>query len=93
MALRSADAAGLAWAEVKRMYVAPAARGRRIGRLILDRLLGHAKERGIGVLRLETGNKQLEALSLYRSVGFASRGPFGDYPDNESSVYMELKLA
>ncbi|WP_395020911.1 GNAT family N-acetyltransferase [Dongia sp.] len=93
VAARPADEAGIAWAEVKRMYVAPAARGRRVGRLILDRLLGHAKDRGIDLLRLETGNKQLEALSLYRSVGFANRGPFGDYPDNESSVYMELKLA
>jgi putative acetyltransferase len=45
------------------------------------------------VLRLETGNKQAEALSLYRSVGFIHRGPFADYPDNESSIYMELKLA
>ncbi len=93
VAVRPADESGAAWAEVKRMYVAPAARGRRIGRLILDRLLGHAKDRGIDLLRLETGNKQLEALSLYRSVGFANRGPFGDYPDNESSIYMELKLA
>jgi putative acetyltransferase len=93
VAVRPADEAGTAWAEVKRMYVAPAARGRRVGRLILDRLLAHARDRGIGVLRLETGNKQLEALSLYRSVGFANRGPFGDYPDNESSVYMELNLA
>jgi putative acetyltransferase len=75
------------------MYVAPAARGRRVGRLILDRLLEHARGKGIAVLRLETGDKQMEALSLYRSVGFANRGPFADYPDNESSIYMELRLA
>jgi putative acetyltransferase len=93
IAVRGADAAGEAWGELKRMYVAPAARGRRIGRLILDRLMEHAKARSLAVLRLETGNKQLEALSLYRSVGFANRGPFADYPDNESSIYMELRLA
>jgi putative acetyltransferase len=93
IASRGADETGAGWAEVKRMYVAPAARGRRIGRLLLDRLLDHAKAQGIAVLRLETGDKQMEALSLYRSVGFAQRGPFADYPDNESSVYMELKLA
>jgi putative acetyltransferase len=93
VATRPADEEGLPWAEVKRMYVAPAARGRRVGRLLLDRLLGHAKEGGITVLRLETGGKQLEALSLYRSAGFAHRGPFADYPDNESSIYMELRLA
>jgi putative acetyltransferase len=93
IAARGADESGAAWAEVKRMYVAPAARGRRLGRLLLDQLLQHAKEQGIAVLRLETGDKQAEALSLYRSVGFAQRGPFADYPDNESSIYMELRLA
>jgi putative acetyltransferase len=93
IAARPADEAGQPWAEVKRMYVAPAARGRRLGRQLLDRLLAHAAGLGINLLRLETGNKQMEALSLYRSVGFTHRGPFGDYPENESSVYMELKLA
>jgi len=93
MAARGSDESGTPWGELKRMYVAPAARGRRIGRLILDRLLAHAKDLGITVLRLETGDKQMEALSLYRSVGFHNRGPFGDYPDNESSIYMEMRIA
>jgi putative acetyltransferase len=93
IAARGRDESGVTWGEVKRMYVAPAARGRRVGRLILDRLLEHARDRDIAVLRLETGDKQIEALSLYRSVGFTNRGPFADYPDNESSIYMELKLA
>jgi putative acetyltransferase len=83
----------VAWGEVKRMYVAPAARGRRIGRLLLDRLLDHAKGAKITVLRLETGSKQMEALSLYRSVGFRTRGPFADYPDNEASIFMEIRIA
>jgi putative acetyltransferase len=93
IAARGADESGAAWGELKRMYVAPAARGRRIGRLILDRLLDHARGQGIAVLRLETGDKQAEALSLYRSAGFSSRGPFADYPDNESSIYMEMRIA
>ena len=75
------------------MYVAPAARGRRIGRLILDRLVAHAKAQGLAVLRLETGDKQVEALSLYRSVGFLNRGPFADYPENQSSIFMEMRIA
>jgi len=93
IATRGADETDTPWGELKRMYVDPAARGRRIGRLILDRLLDHAKSRGIAVLRLETGNKQMEALSLYRSVGFRNCGPFADYPDNESSIYMEMRIA
>jgi putative acetyltransferase len=92
VALRASDEDGIAWGELKRMYVAPAARGRRVGRLILDRLIDHARSLGIIVLRLETGNKQMEALSLYRSVGFATRGPFGDYPDHAASIYMEMRI-
>jgi putative acetyltransferase len=93
IAVRGIDEAGSAWGELKRMYVAPAARGRRIGRLILDRLVAHAEAQGLAVLRLETGDKQIEALSLYRSVGFANRGPFADYPENQSSIFMEMRIA
>ena len=92
VAARGTDESGSAWAEVKRMYVAPAARGRRVGRLILDRLIARAAQQDITVLRLETGNKQLEALSLYRSAGFVPRGPFGDYPELAASIYMEKRL-
>ncbi len=93
IAARGTDESGAAWGELKRMYVPPAARGRRIGRLILDRLVAHAKAQGLAVLRLETGDKQIEALSLYRSVGFHNRGPFADYPDNEASIFMEMRIA
>jgi len=92
VALRPEDEAGLPWAELKRIYVAPAARGRRVGRLLLGRLLDHAKDLGISLFRLETGRKQMEAITLYHSVGFVMRGPFGDYPYNEASVFMELSL-
>jgi putative acetyltransferase len=92
IASRGLDESGLAWGEVKRMYVAPAARGRRLGRLLMDRLLAHAKDHRIAVLRLETGNKQPEALGLYYSAGFTDRGPFGGYEENGDSVFMELRL-
>jgi putative acetyltransferase len=92
IAARGPDDEGIAWGEVKRMYVATAARGRKLGRLIMDRLLAHAREQGIAVLRLETGNKQPEALGLYYSAGFVDRGPFGGYEENGDSVFMELRL-
>jgi putative acetyltransferase len=93
IAVRDPDEAGVNWGEVKRMYVAPAARGRRIGRLIMDQILAHAQEQQVAVLRLETGDKQPEALGLYRSAGFEDCGPFGGYEENGSSVFMELRLA
>ena len=81
------------WAEIKRMFVSPAARGNNIGRLLLQKLQAAAAERGIGVLRLETGIKQPEALALYRSTGFVEIGPFADYRPDELSVFMEKVLS
>jgi len=80
------------WAEIKRMYVDPAARGRGIGKLILDTLLDHARANGVRVARLETGVKQGEALGLYRAAGFAERAAFGFYAPDPTSVFMEKTL-
>lgn len=80
------------WAEIKRMYVDPAARGLGIGRLILDTLEDHARHAGIGLLRLETGVKQPAAIGLYRAAGYVDRGPFGDYPADPICVFMEKTL-
>ncbi len=86
--VRYADGA----AEIKRMFVSPAARGRRLGRRLLEELEMLAGESGATVLRLETGIKQPEALELYRSAGFAERGPFGDYLPDPLSVFMEKAI-
>lgn len=80
------------WAELKRMFVPPAARGRGIGRRILLQLERIAIESGIGLLRLETGVSQLEALALYRSAGFAEIAPFGAYAPDPLSVFMEKAI-
>jgi putative acetyltransferase len=80
------------WAELKRMFVSPAARGRNIGRLLLQRLEAIAIEGGIRRLRLETGVKQPEAVGLYRSAGFVEIGPFGAYGPDPLSLFMEKKI-
>jgi putative acetyltransferase len=80
------------WAEIKRMFVSPAARGQRLGRQLLDKLESIARERGAAVLRLETGGRQPEALALYRSAGFVEIGPFGDYRADPFSIFMEKPL-
>jgi GNAT superfamily N-acetyltransferase len=63
-------------AEIKRMYVAPSARGRGIGRALMQRLLAEARAEGFRVARLETANFMTEAHALYRSLGFRERGAF-----------------
>ena len=67
------------FAEVKRMYVRPAARGQGIARAILARLEAETRAANLPTLRLETGDKQTDALRLYRRYGFIDCPPFGDY--------------
>jgi putative acetyltransferase len=83
---------GEGWAEIKRMFVSPAARGLKLGRRLLQEIETIASERGERLLRLETGAKQPEALGLYRSAGFVEIGPFGSYRPDPLSLFMEKSL-
>lgn len=65
--------------ELKRMYVAPEARGLGIGRALLVRLEAEARTLGLDRLVLETGTRQAEALALYRRAGFTDIPPYGEY--------------
>ena len=85
--------AGLAYGEIKRMFVDPAARGRRVGARLLAALETEAQRGGLGLLLLETGREQIEAVRLYERSGYAPRGPFGGYPDNGLSVFYGKAIA
>lgn len=80
------------YAEIKRMYLAPAARGRKLGRRILEALEAHAVQGGRTCFRLETGIHQPEAIGLYRSNGYRDIGPFGSYGPDPLSLFMEKRL-
>ncbi|MCX6396539.1 MAG: GNAT family N-acetyltransferase [Propionibacteriales bacterium] len=71
-----------ACAEIKRMYVAPTARGCGLARAMLAHLEGTALAEGADVMILETGTAQPEALSLYASAGYAAIPGFGYYRDS-----------
>lgn len=66
-------------AEVKRMYVVPQARGRRVAERVLRELERHAAGLGYGRLVLETGTEQPEAIRLYERLGWHPVPPFGHY--------------
>jgi DNA-binding MarR family transcriptional regulator len=66
--------------EIKRMWVAPAARGLGLGKRILLRLEELARQRQLPLLRLETNKALTEAQSLYRSSGFREVAPFNSEP-------------
>ena len=62
--------------EIKRMYVAPEARGLNIGAGLLDRLLDEARNEGAKTVRLDTCVFMTDAQRLYRSRGFLERIPY-----------------
>ena len=69
-------------AEVKRMYVAPAARRQGLARRILEHLESAAAAAGADVMILETGTAQPEAMALYVAAGYETVEPFGLYRDS-----------
>jgi putative acetyltransferase len=81
--------------EVKRMYTLPEVRGQRVGRALLEAIVGLARERGLRTLMLETGTGEgmAEAQRLYTRAGFTPRGAFLDYPESQWSAFYELPLA
>jgi putative acetyltransferase len=81
-----------AYAEIKRMWIDPAARGLKLGAKLLAALEDGAREDGIPLLRLETGIAQPEALALYRNSGFREIEPFGDYQPDQLSLFMEKRV-
>lgn len=81
------------YGEIKRMFVDPAARGRRIAALILERIELAAADEGLSSLALETDRDFAPARRLYEAAGYVLRPAFGAYPDNPYSVFYEKALA
>jgi DNA-binding MarR family transcriptional regulator/GNAT superfamily N-acetyltransferase len=65
-------------AELKRMWVANRARGLGLGRRLLAELEDQARRHGATVVRLETNQALTEAITLYRSAGYAEVAAFSD---------------
>lgn len=80
------------YGEVKSMFTAPQARGKGVADAILTRIADAARAEGVPLLRLETGTGLDAAHRLYARHGFSPRGPFGDYPQADTSIFMEKPL-
>lgn len=78
-------------AEIKRLWVAPAARGQGLAYRLMRAVEQAAVELRIGVLRLDTNSALPEAIALYRKTGWVEIPRFNDdpYPD----VFFEKRLA
>ncbi len=78
--------------EMKRLYVRPDFRGRRLGYMLAERLIAEAKIIGYEFMRLDTVPQQMaEANSLYRSLGFYEIQPYYENPQ-PAVRYLELHL-
>ncbi len=77
--------------EIKRMWVDETARGLGLGRRLLAELEARAAANGARVVRLETNRALVEAISLYRSAGYAEVAAFNDEP--YADHWFEKQLA
>ena len=85
------------FAEIKRMYVRPAARGLGISRVLLTRLIEDASECGYDRVRLDTMAFMTAAQALYRSMGFVDVAPYDQSESaragiSNDAVYLELMI-
>ena len=85
------------FAELKRMYVRPAARGKGVADALLERIEAEVRGAGLSVLRLETGDRQLAAMRFYERTGFRRCAPFGEYAAMApaaiaTSIFLEKRL-
>jgi putative acetyltransferase len=79
-------------AELKSLIVAERARGKGLGRRLVESIVTLAAKEGYATVMLETGIYSHEALTLYERCGFARRNRFGSYADDPLSVFMEHRL-
>jgi putative acetyltransferase len=66
-------------AEIKRMYVVPAARGSGVAVAILHALEDAGRDLGLNTLKLETGHGQPDAMRFYEREGYSRIENFGSY--------------
>ena len=79
-------------AEIKRMYVAPAARGRGVSMAILRAIEDEARAMGLTRLVLETGTGQPDAVRFYEREGYTPIPAFGPYVGSPLSLCFAREL-
>jgi ribosomal protein S18 acetylase RimI-like enzyme len=71
------------------LYVVPAARGRGLGRALMNAAMDLARDEGADYMDLGTAETDVAARALYESLGFSNRE---GKPDGPINYYYELEL-
>lgn len=86
--LRRLDGQGC---EMKRLYVRPASRGKKLGALLVERIIADAREIGYAHMLLDTLPFLKSAIQMYKKFGFYEVDSYNDSP-MDTSIYMRLEL-
>lgn len=81
-------------AEIKRVYIAPAARGLGAGRRIMEHLVADCRTLGFRRILMDTGRLHEAAIALYDDMGFRRHGPYQEMPPEADGImiYFEMPL-
>jgi len=77
--------------EMKRLWVRPGFRGKKIGRRLADDIISIVRKSGYHTMKLDTIDSMTEAINMYKSMGFSETSAYR-YNPIEWARYMELKL-
>lgn len=82
----------LTYGVIRRVYVAPEARGLGVASGLMLEIERLAGDLGLGTLRVETGPDLDAAVALYRKLGYVPCPAFGPYDDTPSNLFLEKRL-
>ena len=78
--------------EMKRLFIRPEFRGKKLGQLMVQAIIAEARAIGYERMRLDTLPGLMDqAINLYRKMGFREVEPYYNNP-SPSTLYMELDL-